>query len=97
MLLNINRYKEGLDLFKTFACSDLNNTINPFGQNSESGRDQGHSQLGLGNIAELCQTASSQGDDSYWGLLNDRVLTGYEYTAKYNLGYDVPYDPSFYR
>jgi hypothetical protein len=48
-------------------------------------------------MAELCQTASSQGDDQYWDLLEDRLLIGYEYTAEYNLGYDVPYDPGFYR
>lgn len=91
------RYNEGLNLYKTFACSDLNNTINVFGQNCESGRDQAHTQLGLGNMAELCQTAYNQGDHEYWGLLEDRLQTGYEYTARYNLGNEVPYDPGFYR
>jgi hypothetical protein len=80
-----------------FPCSNLNNTINWFGQNCESGRDQSHTQLGLGNMAELCQVAYNQGDEEYWDLLNDRLMVGYEYTAKYNLGYNVSYDPDFYR
>jgi hypothetical protein len=48
-------------------------------------------------MAELCQVAYNQGDHEYWDLLNDRLMVGYEYTAKYNLGYNVSYDPSFYR
>jgi hypothetical protein len=91
------RYEQGLTLYTTFACADLNNTINSFGQNSESGRDQSHVQLSLGNMAELCQTAHNQGDYSYWDLLSERLMTGYEYTAEYNLGNGVEYDPSFYR
>ncbi|KAK9489356.1 chondroitin AC/alginate lyase [Lipomyces doorenjongii] len=94
---NETMYNEGLSLYRNFACANLNGTINSFGQSSESGRDQGHTQLGLGNMAELCQTASNQGDAQYWDLLEDRLLVGYEYTAKYNLGNDVPYDPGFYR
>lgn len=47
-------------------------------------------------MAELCQTAYSQGDD-YWSLLENRLMTGYEYTASYNLGNTVEYDPGFYR
>lgn len=90
-------YEQGLNLYTTFACADLNNTINPFGQSSESGRDQAHTQLGLGNMAEICQTAHNQGDYSYWSLLSDRIMTGFEYTAKYNLGNSVEYDPGFYR
>ena len=90
-------YEQGLNLYETFACADLNNTINSFGQNSESGRDQSHPQLSLGNMAELCQTAHNQGDYGYWDLLSERLMIGYEYTAKYNLGNDVEYDPNFYR
>ncbi|PYH43909.1 uncharacterized protein BP01DRAFT_384015 [Aspergillus saccharolyticus JOP 1030-1] len=63
-LNNARMYKEGLDLYQNFACADLNNTINEVGQNSESGRDQAHTQLSLGNMAETCQTAFNQGDDS---------------------------------
>lgn len=48
-------------------------------------------------MAELCHTAYNQGDSKYFDLLADRLLLGYEYTAKYNLGYNVTYDPNFYR
>lgn len=91
------RYNEGLDLYQNFACADLNNTINWFGQNCESGRDQAHTQLSMGAQAELCQVAFNQGDTEYWDLLDDRLMVGYEYTAKYNLGQNVSYDPDFYR
>jgi hypothetical protein len=89
-------YNQGLDLYQNFACADLNNTINSNGQNSESGRDQGHTQLSLGNMAETCQTAYNQGEN-YWDLLHSRLKAGYEYTASYNLGNTVDYDPDFYR
>ena len=35
--------------------------------------------------------AWQQGDD-LWGALDNRLLKGIEYTAKYNLGYDVPFE-----
>lgn len=38
----------------------------------------------------------SQGTDVY-SLGDNLLLKAAEYTAKYNLGYDVPYDPKFYR
>lgn len=60
------------------------------GQCQETGRDQGHAQLGLGALCETCEMAWSQGDD-LWGALDNRLLKGMEYTAKYNLGYDVPF------
>ena len=59
-------------------------------QNQESGRDQTHAQLGLGMMSMLCETAWKQGTDLY-GVLDNRLPKGYEYTAKYNLGYDVPF------
>ncbi len=61
------------------------------GQCQETGRDQGHAQLGLGALCETCEMACSQGDD-LWGALDNRLLKGMEYTAKYNLGYEVPFE-----
>lgn len=61
------------------------------GQCQETGRDQGHAQLGLGALCETCEMAWSQGDD-LWGALDNRMMKGIEYTAKYNLGYDVPFE-----
>lgn len=60
------------------------------GQIQESGRDQGHSQLGVGAMATICEIAWKQGDDLY-GALNNRLLKGFEYTASYNLGNQVPF------
>jgi hypothetical protein len=60
------------------------------GQIQESGRDQGHSQLGIGALATVCEIAWQQGDDLY-SALDDRLLKGFEYVAKYNLGFDVPF------
>lgn len=61
------------------------------GQCQETGRDQGHAQLGLGAMCEICEMAWEQGDDLY-GALDNRLMKGLEYTAKYNLGYDVPFE-----
>lgn len=60
------------------------------GQTQESGRDQGHPQLALGAFATICELAWQQGDDLY-SLLDNRLLKGYEYVAKYNLGQEVPF------
>ncbi|QDT08281.1 alginate lyase family protein [Planctomycetes bacterium K23_9] len=62
------------------------------GQCQESGRDQAHTQMGLEFLANTCETAWIQGVDLY-GALDNRLLKGFEYTAKYNLGLDVPYEP----
>ena len=62
------------------------------GQIQESGRDQGHSQLGIGALATVCEITWNQGDDLY-SALGNRLLHGFEYVAKYNLGHDdVPFE-----
>ena len=65
--------------------------INPAGQCQESGRDQQHTQLGLAHLAETCEIAWHQGVDLY-GASENRLLRGFEYTAKYNLGQAVPFE-----
>jgi len=89
-------YQYGKTLINSSACANLSGTINSQGQSSESGRDQEHTELGLGNFGEAFQMAWNQGDDLF-SLLNNRLLVGFEYTAKYNLNYTVPYNPGFYR
>lgn len=69
-----------------------NYIINPDGQCQESGRDQTHTQLGLAHLAEACEIAWNQGVDLY-GVADNRLLRGFEYTAKYNLGGEVPFVP----
>lgn len=66
------------------------------GQNFESARDQTHAQFGIGGLAESCEVAWKQGIDLY-GSLDNRLLKGFEYTAKYNLGNnDVPFQGNVY-
>ncbi|KAL2871184.1 uncharacterized protein BJX67DRAFT_343759 [Aspergillus lucknowensis] len=62
------------------------------GQGQESGRDQGHSALDQQLLAAIGQQAWNQGEDLF--SLNDSlILRGAEYFARYNLGYDVPFEP----
>jgi len=70
----------------------IGNYFNDFGQCQETGRDQAHTQMGLRFLANTCEIAWSQNVDLY-GAMEDRLLLGFEYTAKYNLGFDVPYEP----
>ena len=67
--------------------------VNEAGQCQESGRDQQHAQLGLSHLAEAAEIAWKQGLDLY-GESDNRLLRGFEYTARYNLGEDVPFEPS---
>ena len=85
-------YKASVDYFlHANDNGSLPKYISETGQCQETGRDQGHVQLGLEALAETCEMAWEMGDD-LWGALDNRLLKGYEYTAKYNLGYDVPFE-----
>ncbi|MEI6946825.1 family 43 glycosylhydrolase [Paraflavisolibacter sp. H34] len=64
--------------------------LNEDGQIQESGRDQGHTQLGIGMLAECSEIAWKQGLDLY-GYADNRLLKGFEYVAKFNLGSEVPF------
>ncbi|TWU58193.1 alginate lyase family protein [Rubripirellula reticaptiva] len=70
----------------------ITNYFNEFGECQESGRDQAHTQMGLEFLANTCEFAWAQGVDLY-AADDNRLLLGFEYTAKYNLGFDVPYEP----
>ena len=70
----------------------VRNYINDFGECQESGRDQAHTQMGLGYLGCAAEIAWKQGVDLY-GAYDNRLAIGYEYTAQYNLGHDVPYEP----
>lgn len=88
--------REMYDFAKNFYIDSdhngcLKNYIDPeTGQCQESGRDQTHAQLGLGTMAEICEIAWKQGDDLY-SAYDDLILKGFEYTAKYNVGLNVPF------
>jgi len=76
------------------GCGDgrLENYIYPGGQCQESGRDQQHTQLGLAHMGDTCEMAWNQGLDLY-GAVANRLLEGFEYAARYNLGSDVTFVP----
>jgi hypothetical protein len=89
-------YNYGIRYYKTGkgngAIRNLVNYLYPggLGQWQESGRDQGHTTMGVALTATICEMAWKQGEDLY-GYDDNRFLKGCEYVAKYNLGEDVPY------
>ncbi len=82
----VNYYRQG------HGNGAVSKYINEFGECQESGRDQSHTQMGLGYLACSAEIAWKQGIDLY-SAYGNRLLKGYEYTAKYNLGHRVPYEP----
>lgn len=76
------------------GCGDgrLEHYIYANGQCQESGRDQQHTQLGLAHLGDCCEMAWNQGLDLY-RLLENRLLKGFEYTARYNLNGEVDFVP----
>jgi hypothetical protein len=87
---------QAITYFRTGAGNGSINRAVPFlysgglGQWQESGRDQGHTMLGIALMGAFCQMAWNQGQDlfSYGG---NRFMQGAEYAARYNLGQSVPY------
>ena len=85
-------YRAAVDYYlHAYDNGSLPHYIGETGQCQETGRDQGHAQLGLEAMADICEMAWSQGDD-LWGALDNRLMKGFEYAARYNLGYDVPFE-----
>ena len=48
--------------------------------------------MGLEYLSNACEMAWKQGIDLY-GSAENRLALGFEYTAQYNTGHDVPYEP----
>ncbi|KAL6886752.1 chondroitin AC/alginate lyase [Trichoderma evansii] len=94
---DVTLYNYAVYAFQNDLCAGIyGNFQSETGQGAETGRDQGHAQGALGWTAEAARVMQSQGTDVY-SLGDNLLLKAAEYTAKYNLGYDVPYDPKFYR
>ncbi len=73
-----------------FHAASSNDDID-LGQIQESGRDQGHAMLCIGQLGNIAQTAGNQGED-IWGYNNNAILKGAEYQAKFNFAnLDVPF------
>ncbi|WP_228745243.1 AbfB domain-containing protein [Paenibacillus sp. S150] len=90
-------YNIGIEYYKNGAGNGSIYNAIPFlhagglAQWQESGRDQAHTQLGIGLMATINEMAWNQGDDLY-GWANNRFLQAAEYVAKYNNGDDsVPF------
>lgn len=96
---NPNIYNQGVNYFETGAGNGSISNAVPYaynggslGQWQESGRDQEHAQLGIGELGNACQIAWNQGLDLY-GFGNNRLLAGAEYVAQFNLWHNVPFTP----
>ncbi|NGO67206.1 alginate lyase family protein [Streptomyces boncukensis] len=93
-------YQEALDYFYEGKGNGAIKNAVPFlhrddeghalGQWQESGRDQGHTVMGMGQMGAICEMAWSQGTDLY-GYDDNRFMKAAQYVAKYNLGKDVPF------
>lgn len=85
-------FDHGINYFlKGKGNGAVRNYFKPSGQCQESGRDQGHTQMGLDFLACTAEIAWNQGVDLY-SASDNRLLKGFEYTAKYNLGHEVPFE-----
>lgn len=95
-------YNEAVDYFKHGYGngSVIHYVQNEEGQLQESGRDQAHAQLGLGLLTMAAEIGYTQRSHNQYGA--DMVsypnetyplVKAAEYTAKYNLGNEVPYTP----
>ncbi|MFF5010280.1 alginate lyase family protein [Streptomyces phaeochromogenes] len=94
------KYDQAVNYFKNGAGNGSIKHAVPFiydnvdgyalGQWQESGRDQGHTMMGMGQMGAFCEMAWSQGDDLY-GYDANRFMKGAQYVAKYNLGQSVPF------
>ncbi|MPY60477.1 alginate lyase family protein [Streptomyces spongiae] len=97
---NAAKYDQAVNYFKTGAGNGSIQHAVPFlysnvdgydlGQWQESGRDQGHTVMGMGQMGAICEMAWNQGDDLY-SYDSRRFFKAAQYVAKYNLGQDVPY------
>jgi len=90
---DVELFERAIEYYR-HGCGDgkLENYIYANGQCQESGRDQQHTQLGLAHMGDVCEMAWHQGLDLY-AASNNRLLAGFEYTAKYELGESVPFIP----
>ncbi|MET8975111.1 alginate lyase family protein [Streptomyces sp. NPDC004539] len=94
------KYDQAVTYFKSGAGNGSIKNAVPFlytdsdgyalGQWQESGRDQGHTVMGMGQMGAVCEMAWNQGDDLY-SYDDRRFFKAAQYVAKYNLGLDVPF------
>ncbi|KAH8596298.1 chondroitin AC/alginate lyase [Bisporella sp. PMI_857] len=94
---DVSMYNYALNAYQNDLCAGIYGNFDPrTGQGAETGRDQSHASSAIGWAAEAARVVQSQGTDVY-SLGDNLLLKAAEYTAKYNLGEEVTYDPKFYR
>lgn len=80
----------------TSGCASIQDSIKGdatyLGEETETGRDNGHWQLAIGDMAEGAQVGFNQGRDLF-ALGGNRLLAAFEYFCKYQLGTNVNYTP----
>ena len=92
------KFNEAVDYFKSgTGTGQIDRLVNhvhpgnpPLGQGQESGRDQGHATLVVALAGAFAKIAYDQGEDLF-AAQDNTLLALAEYTAKYNLGEDVPF------
>ncbi len=66
----------------------IGNYLYESGESQESSRDQVHARMGLTGLATQAYIAKQQGIDLF-SLANQRLLKGFQYNAKYQIGKEV--------
>jgi hypothetical protein len=92
------KFDEAVSYFKTGVGTGQVDRMVPFlypgspvlGQGQEAGRDQGHATLDISLVGAYAKIAFDQGEDLF-AYQDSKILALAEYTAKYNLGEDVPW------
>ncbi len=89
------RYAKAIDQYLYSDTFEDNGTILHYvddnGQSQEAGRDAAHAQLGLYGLNIVAEIAWKAGTDLY-SAYDNRLMKGFEYLAKFNMGYDdVPF------
>ena len=84
-------FEKAIDMYLNDPCAGILNSL-PSGINGDTGRDQAHAWMVVDNLSRMADTALSQGVDLY-STLDDRLYHMGEYWFKYNLGYDVVWEP----
>lgn len=94
------KYHQAVEYFKNGAGNGSIKKAVPFvydgeglAQWQESGRDQGHTVMGMGLLGAICEMVWNQGDDLH-GHDDNRFMKAAQYVAKCNLGQDVPFTKS---
>jgi hypothetical protein len=77
------------------SCNGVLEMIDWKGQSFDSGRDQPHAQGLMSHLFDVAIVSWNQGTEDLFAYGDNRLLLGMEYSAKFNLGEDVPYSQQY--